>query len=118
MKESYSKGLASHADPEWYVGDGNMAGVATTGAHAGQVLSSEITHSVCRRTVAIGRRYRMLRYGEKQSDTAESETVCMCGNSRRENREVRLGHEVSVLIAGRVGLLPAVKCQKAGVVRA
>ena len=60
MKESYSEGLANRADPEWYAGDGNIAGVATTGAHAGQVLSSEITHSVCRRPVAIGRQYRML----------------------------------------------------------
>ena len=90
MKESYSEGLANRADPEWYAGDGDIAGVATTGVHTGQVLSSEITHSVCRRTVAIGRQYRMLRHGEKYSDTAESETLCMCGNSRRENRELRL----------------------------
>ncbi len=90
MKESYSKGLAICAVPEWYAGDGDVAGLATTGAHAGQVLSSEITHPVCRRSAAIGRQNRMLRCGEKQSDTAESETLCMCGNSRRENREIRL----------------------------
>ena len=96
MKESYSKGLAICAVPEWYAGDGDVAGLATTGAHAGQVLSSEITHPVCRHTVAIGRQYRMLRYGEKQSDTAESATLCMCGNSRRENREVRFGFRPSV----------------------
>ena len=90
MKESDSEGSASHADPEWYAGDGNIAGVATTGAHAGQVLSSEITHSVCRRTVAIGRQYRRPRHGERSSDTAESETLGMCGNSRRENREILL----------------------------
>ena len=90
MKESYSEGLAICAVPEWYAGDGDIAGLATTGAHAGQVLSSEITHSVCRRSAAIGRQNRVLRFGEKHSDTAESETLCMCGNSRRENREIRL----------------------------
>ena len=90
MKESYSKGLAICAVPEWYAGGGDIAGLATTGAHAGQVLSSEITHSVCRRSAAIGRQNRVLRFGEKHSDTAESETLCMCGNSRRENREILL----------------------------
>ena len=96
MKESYSKGLAICAVPEWYAGDGDIAGLATTGAHAGQVLSSEITHSVCRRSAAIGRQNRVLRFGEKHSDTAESEILCMCGNSRRENREVRFGFRSSV----------------------
>ena len=42
MKESYSEVLARHADPESYAGGGNIIGVATTGAHVGRVLSSEI----------------------------------------------------------------------------
>ena len=40
MKESYSEVLAGHADPESYADGGNTVGVATTGVHAGPVLSS------------------------------------------------------------------------------
>jgi hypothetical protein len=47
MKESYSEDVASHAGPELYAGDGNIAGVATTGVHAGQVLSSEMRIFPC-----------------------------------------------------------------------
>ncbi len=49
MQESYSENLASYAGPESYAGGGNIAGVATTGVHAGKLLSSEIITSVCRR---------------------------------------------------------------------
>ena len=35
MKESHSEALARHADPESYAGGGNIAGVATAGAHLG-----------------------------------------------------------------------------------
>jgi hypothetical protein len=48
MKESHGKGLASHPVPESCAGGGNIAGEALTGAHAGQVFSSEIKASVCR----------------------------------------------------------------------
>ncbi len=58
MKESYSEDLASHAGPELYADDGNVMGVATTGVHSGQPLSSEITYLVCRRSAANGRQYR------------------------------------------------------------
>ena len=40
MKESYSEVLARHAGPESYADGGNTVGVATTGVHAGPVLSS------------------------------------------------------------------------------
>jgi hypothetical protein len=42
MRESYSEGLASHADPESCAGDREVVGEALTGAHAGWVWSSEI----------------------------------------------------------------------------
>lgn len=45
MKESYSEDPASHTGPELYAGDGNIAGVATTGVHAGEVLSPEKRNS-------------------------------------------------------------------------
>ena len=41
MKVSYSKGVATHADPESCVCTGNCAGEALTGARAGQGLSRE-----------------------------------------------------------------------------
>jgi hypothetical protein len=41
VKVSYSKGVATHADPESCVRMGNRAGEALTGARAGQVLSRE-----------------------------------------------------------------------------
>jgi hypothetical protein len=43
MKEPHRKGIANHPDPESCAGDGNIAGEALTGAHTGQVSSSEIT---------------------------------------------------------------------------
>jgi hypothetical protein len=48
MKEPYRKGLAIHPDPESCAGGGDIAGEALTGAHAGQLLSSEITIPACR----------------------------------------------------------------------
>ena len=41
MKVSYSKGVATHTDPESCARTGNHAGEALTGARAGQVLSRE-----------------------------------------------------------------------------
>ena len=62
MKESYSEDLASHTDPELYAGDGNIAGVATAGAHAGQVLSSEKRILPCADPFRIvGRQHRVWR---------------------------------------------------------
>ena len=90
MKESYSEDLASHAGPELSADDGNVMGVATTGVHSGQPLSSEITYLVCRRSAANGRQYRACRQGEIRSGTAESEPLSMRGNFKRENREILL----------------------------
>jgi len=89
MKESYSEDIASHTDPELYAGGGNIAGVATTGAQAGQVLSSEMRYHSCADTLRIaGRQHRSSRYGERRANTAESQTLCMSGTFIRENREV------------------------------
>jgi len=91
MKESYEQGLASHLGPESYADGGNAVGVAMTGVHAGQVLSSEIstfrvpTLSDC----GEGHMRRDVN-GESWRDAAESKTLCMRGSSRRENREILL----------------------------
>jgi hypothetical protein len=48
MKEPHRKGVANRSNPESCAGDGNTAGEALTGVHAGQPLSSEISVSACR----------------------------------------------------------------------
>ena len=48
MKESDREDLASSSGLEPYAGDGNIVGVASVRGDAGQPLSSDIIHSVCR----------------------------------------------------------------------
>ena len=55
MKEPYRKGLAIHPGPESYAGDREVAGVARTGVHAGQPLSSEINAAACRPCQYMGK---------------------------------------------------------------
>ena len=91
MKESYEQGLASHSAP-------NPTLMAVTpwvlhglGVHAGQPLSSEI--SSFRVPTLSNRGEGHMRHdanGESWRDAAESKTLCMRGNSRRENREILL----------------------------
>jgi len=92
MKESYEQGLASHLGPESYADDGNNMGVAlTSGVHAGQPLSSEI--STFRVPTLSNQGEGNTGHddiGESCRDAAESKTLCMRGNFRRENREVLL----------------------------
>ena len=91
MKESYEQGLASHLGPESYADGGNAMGVAMTGAHAGQPLSSEISTFRVPTLSNCGEGHmRHDAKGESWRDAAESRTLCMCGNSRRENREILL----------------------------
>lgn len=91
MKESYSEVLARHAGPESYADRGNTLGVATTGVHAGPVLSSVNNFILCADAVQtaegnIGRAFD----GKHDPSTAESKTWCMYGNSKHENREIPL----------------------------
>ncbi len=55
MKEPHGKEVANRYNPESCAGDGNIAGEALTGAHAGQPLSSEIKSSVCRPCSDVGK---------------------------------------------------------------
>ena len=55
MREPHKKGVANHFGPEscdWVRKD---TGEALTGVHTGQVLSSEITTSVCRPCFDMGK---------------------------------------------------------------
>jgi hypothetical protein len=69
---------------------GNIVGVASVRGDAGQPLSSAISHSVCRPCYDKGKATSRLSHGEITSDTAESKTLNMCLNSKRENREILL----------------------------
>jgi RNA-directed DNA polymerase len=89
MKESYSEGLASHTGPESCAGAREGTGEALKGVHTGQVLSCEIEPSGTPTLLSEaegntgGSDMR-----ELLSGPAQSETLSMCGNSLRGNREV------------------------------
>ena len=88
MKEPHRKGVANHPDPESCAGHGNMTGEALTRAHAGQPSSSEITSIGVPTLCCEGEGHTAESVNRKLSaDAAESETLGMCGNSMRGNRE-------------------------------
>ncbi len=63
-------------------------GEALTGARAGQVLSHEILQSRGADGVnKHGKQHLVVRYCKSDRDPAGSETLCMLGNTLRENRE-------------------------------
>ena len=89
MKESYEKGLANRSAP-----NSTLAMVTSRvwhgqGEHTGQPLSSEITLFACRPCSEVGKATSPASLlGKTRVDAAESETLRMCGNSSRENREI------------------------------
>ena len=89
MKESCGKDPASHPDPESCVGGRKGAGEALTGAHAGQPSSCEIRSSgvPTRFSDAEGHTEGGVK-GESSPDPAQSETLCMRGNSSHGKREI------------------------------
>ena len=88
MKEPHRKGVANRSNPESCAGDGNIAGEALTGAHAGQPSSSEITSIGVPTLSAYGEGHTADSVSrELCTDAAESETLSMCGNSMHGNRE-------------------------------
>ena len=102
MKEPYEEGLASRLGPASCAGDGNIAGVAGTGVHAGQVLTSEITTAACRPCPDMGKATRqMTLFGESSGDAAESKTLSMCETFQHGNRETP--ETPSPAMAGTVG---------------
>ena len=89
MKESHGKDPASHPDPESCVGGRKDAGEALTGAHAGQPSSCEIRPSGVPTPLsyAEGNTGGGVT-GKPPSDPAQSETLCMRGNSSHGKREI------------------------------
>src|SRR6516162_11959875 len=89
MKESYGEDPASHPDPESCVGDRKGAGEALTGAHAGQPSSCEIRCSgVPMRLSDAEGHTEGGDLGKPSSDPAQSETLCMRGNSPHGKLEI------------------------------
>lgn len=89
MKESYSEVRAGHTGPESYADDGNIVGVATTGVHAGRVLSSVNRFIPCADVVQTAEgNITAGAIGKCAANAAESKTSSMCGNFKRENREI------------------------------
>ncbi len=89
MKESYRENLASCSGLEPYAGEGNVASVASARGSAGQPLSSEIITSVCRSCPDVEKATTPVPLlGEALANAAESENLCMCRHSKRENREI------------------------------
>src|SRR6516164_11355438 len=89
MKKSHGKDPASHPDPESCVGGRKDAGEALTGAHAGQPSSCEIRSSGVPTLLSEAEGHTEGDViGESSPDPAQSETLCMRGNSSHGKREI------------------------------
>jgi RNA-directed DNA polymerase len=89
MKEPYGEDPASRPDPESCARTGNGAGEALTGAHAGQPSSCEIRSSGVSTPLSEAEGHTEVGViGEPSSDPAQSETLCMRGNSSHGKREI------------------------------
>jgi RNA-directed DNA polymerase len=103
MKESYGKGLATHADPESCGAACEGSVEALTGARAGRVFSRERNllwgADAVRRS---GRLHPARRYRETRRDPARSETPWTYGHTSHENREIPWS-PAAADAAGRVG---------------
>src|SRR5215831_16837314 len=89
MGTLYIEGLASHGGPESCVGDPRGRSEALIGVHAGWVV--ELRNGPVRGADALvigGGPLRGQRYRELSADPARSMSLCVCGVSERENREI------------------------------
>jgi RNA-directed DNA polymerase len=89
MKESHIEGVATHDDPESCAGAREGGGEALTGARAGQVTEPRNVQSMGADAVKRGGRQHVgHRQREMPAGPARSKTLCTCGISARENREI------------------------------
>jgi hypothetical protein len=90
MKESRDEGVATHIDPESCVVVRKDGGEALTGERAGQPLSRENGEALSGADAVEegGRRCRMPRQRERQTDPARSQTLRMHGRILHGNREI------------------------------
>ena len=91
MKESYEQGLTNHSAPNPTRRRVTSYVLHGQGVHAGQPLSSDIsTFRVPTLSDSGEGNTRQGANGESWRDAAESKTLRMRGNFRRENREILL----------------------------
>ncbi len=110
MEEPYIEGVATHDGPESCVGFREEVGEALTGVRIGWDI--EPRNLIDRGADAVhagGRPHSLARYRKRQVDPARSKTLCMCGTSMRENREIP-GFSASAGEAGRCGKAKAAIC--------
>jgi len=108
MKEPHREGVANRSNPESCAGGGNIAGETLTGAHAGQLSSSEITSIGVLTLSPAGEGHTAGSVSrELPADAAESKTLSMRRNSVRGNRETQ-EIPTSLVHAGRSGKAGAV----------
>jgi len=89
MRESYSEGVANHADPESCGGVREDAAEALTGASAGQPLSRESNEFRGADAVATcGRPHRSGRHRKTRPDLARSKTLGTRRTFLHGNREI------------------------------
>ena len=89
MEEPYGEDPASRPDPESCVRTGNGAGEALTGAHAGQPSSCEIRSSGVPTLLSEAEGHTEVgAIGKPSSDPAQSETLCLRGDSSHGKREI------------------------------
>ena len=104
MKESYEKGLANRSAPNPTLMRVTSWVLHGQGVHAGQPWSSEISSFRVPTLSNCGEGHiQHDANGESWRDAAESKTLCMRGNSRRENREILLVSAPSVGVSTRSG---------------
>src|SRR5882757_8377030 len=103
MKNSYTKGLATHTDTE-SCGASRKGGVeALTGEGAGRVFSR--VRNLLRDGDAVGesgRLHPVHRYREVRRDPARSKTPCTYGSTSRGNREIP-GSPRAAVAVGSIG---------------
>ena len=101
MKEPHWKGIANRPDPESCAGDREAAGEAFDRGTSRPAI--ELRNQLIRRADLVdlwGRQHGRRRHRKPSCNAAESKTLCMLGNSMRENRETLLPPAVERWRAG------------------
>lgn len=103
MKESYTKGVATHRGPESWGGTCEGVTQALTGVHAGEVSSREIMSAEWRRGSGPGSQHGQGRYRESLVGSARSETLCTCGTLHAREPGDPSNRPPQLAVTGRIG---------------
>jgi len=109
MKESYTKGVATHRGPESWGVARKGSTQALTGVRAGKVSSREIMYrratgsSEWRRGSGPGSQHGQRRCREHLAGSARSETLCMHAKLHAREPGDPSDHPPQMVAAGRIG---------------